>query len=337
MASAPPSLAACASDLAESPLPSHRLARSLPSNCNALSSSLPADLSKRRGRATGIQDSPSRQRLLQQPVQLGSIHRPGDTALRMLLSAACKRLKASPVDQVCGKLGVSAPSGGISLAESAPSGGVHHTRRAPTPAASLTDELDAFDTVLAQLVSGEMPFSLDIIDMSAEVTVLLLQQAWRQWRQEPVAKSSQSLTRAARVCAAIASREQCRPPLLAHGGLPALTCMLRGRWEGDAAPGVAPGRPTVSPTSMAVVEAASQARCCRHRTVDPLPPAPTLPAPPPSTPSSWLRTLESTPPHPSPSRTLLPTPPLLSARAGGLPAEHRRGLPSIRARRGRHA
>ena len=128
MASAPPSLAACASDLAESPLPSHRLARSLPSNCNALSSSLPADLSKRRGRATGIQDSPSRQRLLQQPVQLGSIHRPGDTALRMLLSAACKRLKASPVDQVCGKLGVSAPSGGISLAESAPSGGVHtHT------------------------------------------------------------------------------------------------------------------------------------------------------------------------------------------------------------------
>lgn len=179
----------------------------------------------------------------------------------MLLSAACKRLKASPVDQVCGKLGVSAPSGGISLAESAPSGGVHHTRRAPTPAASLTDELDAFDTVLAQLVSGEMPFSLDIIDMSAEVTVLLLQQAWRQWRQEPVAKSSQSLTRAARVCAAIASREQCRPPLLAHGGLPALTCMLRGRWEGDAAPGVAPGRPTVSPTSMAVVEAASQAVC----------------------------------------------------------------------------
>ena len=172
-------------------------------------------------------------------------------------------MKASPVDQVCGKLAQSAPFVGISLAESAPSGGVHHTRRAPTPAASLTDELDAFDTVLAQLVSDETPFSLDIIDMSAEVSVLLLQQAWRQWCQEPAAKSSQSLTRATRVCAAIASREQCRPPLLVHGGLPALTCMLLGRWEGDAAPGLAPGSPAVSPTSTAVVEAAAQARCAR--------------------------------------------------------------------------
>ena len=209
MASGPPitSLAACASGLAEGPLPSHRLARSLPSNCTALSSSLPADLSKRRGRATGIQDSPVHRRLSQQRVptaQLGFIHRPGDTAIRTLLSAACKRLKASPVDQVCGKLAQSAPFVGISLAESAPSGGVHHTRRAPTPAASLTDELDAFDTVLAQLVSDETPFSLDIIDMSAEVSVLLLQQAWRQWCQEPGAKSSQSLTRASRVCVVVA-------------------------------------------------------------------------------------------------------------------------------------
>ena len=115
---------------------------------------------------------------------------------------------ACSAPNLCGKLAQSAPFVGISLAESAPSGGVHHTRRAPTPAASLTDELDAFDTVLAQLVSDETPFSLDIIDMSAEVSVLLLQQAWRQWCQEPAAKSSQSLTRASRVCAAIASQRR---------------------------------------------------------------------------------------------------------------------------------
>ena len=277
------------------------LARSLPSNCYSLSSSQPVcSPTLRRSSKTASRDSLSSLNLPQQLIPTarlisGGTQDPGDAAIRTQLFEACKRLRGSAenraVDQVY-----------HGLAESAPLGGMGQVRKTPAPVLSLEAELDAFDVVLVRFASpGEMSLSLDTIDLSAEMTVLLLRQAWRQARQEASATASQSLARAASLCAVVASRSQCRHPLLVHGGLPALVYMLLGRWEGDASPDGARrggGEPMVPPTSMVVVEAACQVRCRRRR----------ISVPPPRAPA-WGSAVARAPPPPFPRARCVTVPP----------------------------
>ena len=310
------------------------LARSLPSNC-ALSSSYPACLPTPR-RSAKIASHDALDRMLVPTAQLvsGGIRDLGVDAIRTQLFDSCQRLRASTHNRIVDQVDQG-------LAESAPLGGMHHARQSPAATAvSLIDELDALDKILVQLASDEMP--LDTIDLLAEMMVLLLRQAWRQWLQEPCAGSSQSLSRATALCAFLASRAQCRHSLLVHRGLPALVYMLLGRWEGEVAPEAAPGQPSAPPTSMAVVEAACQVRCCRLRTRTPArtpphthprarTPAHAHPrAPPHAHPPSLDPCLSSeTNAH---ERTARPSP---RASTGDLPAELRRGVSSLCQRRGR--